>query len=1376
MEKEDGGKEIIFDSESPLGSKIINLNSPIKTVSANINYIGGGFSKSCSNSETYNYNSCATGVSLPCINNPQDPSLAGLIATIKPIKVKPPTIGEVLRSCDILNVGIETLCPNTLEIDKWYYKTQDDVERYFEGHDGENPIVFKISEISTDPIDYINKPILLRAKFKYYPEDEVRSINVISCSPKLRENNYIQTTNTTCNNENDGTVTLNFEHNIDEVDGWEMRYFVFLGSPDSLSIDPMDSLMPRQVFDEIRFSPKGPGNPNGAGYLVPNGDGTFKGTYAKLQGIDPNSPPEKADGQEYFIIFQEVKYENGKVQVKSGEVIPKSFLISQPTQIILDTATPNFYADAACGKPAFFNLKNTASGGNNLILDGTYSYEYSLDNGLNWAVVTTPNDVLEIVPTANPQSVQLRGVYTAEGNRCFGEIYQYPVSATTAPIQFINPTTATTSTPEALDGSIRIELSGGIPPYTYSISRFNADANIFAPLSATPFAVKIPGGEGVSFNNLSTGVFHIEVIDANNCSQISTDLTISTDPIPVLGAMEVTQMECKSTFASINVPVSDFDTDYRYQWIGNGIASPIQNSNAPNIILDDISVSGTYILRVSAGKVSDSDFENDRNAISTLIQINEPTIVDIAHAIPHSTRCNDTNDGSILLTVSGGTSYEYTLELFPTESDWFPLTGSTITNLAPDSYRVTIRNQDHCESDTFHNIIVNRATPLKTTAIKTDVTINGGSQGNIALDITGGTPFNLPIDPYTVTWQKDNLPYTDSDPSTPYFIDGLTAGHYHITVTDANGCNNIVTIPIAQPEALVATIDQTVLLDCNGDDYAEITASVQGGLPPYTYNWYQIINHDNNALSEDTDIIGGLSNGTYFLRLMDSNNNLVSTPPLIITQPNSLTAIVENITDVSCIGEANGAISITVSGGTAPYSYLWSNGATTQNLMDAKAGDYTLEIMDANTCYIEVNATIDAPGDTIRIVDATIRNVSEYEGEDGSIALRISGGTAPYAIHWIRSLDNTSIGNKTTISSLSSGTYQVTITDASGCSTTKIYGITQPDIVQETIIPPTCWDSANGRITVLVNQGNGDFTFDWDTGENTNTITDLTIGRYTVTIDGFGDGPITRTYLVQAPPPLPIDLEEHGTICAGGDLILDASIKNTAATYAWTSDVGFTSNEPNILVKVGGNYTVTVTSPNGCSTTESIFVDKIDTQINAEFAMSSQIFVGEPFIAVDISFPLPESLEWILPDEATVIKQGQDEAELIFSEAGEYKIGMVTKIGDCRARQTKKILVVANDNSTMTSEDKVPRPQIQDFILHPNPTNGKFVANILLPKTGPIRIKVYNFANNALMAQEKANGNAFYSIPLDLSGRPAGIYAVVLETPFGNALRKIILH
>src|SRR5690606_22207882 len=143
--------------------------------------------------------------------------------------------------------------------------------------------------------------------------------------------------------------------------------------------------------------------------------------------------------------------------------------------------------------------------------------------------------------------------------------------------------------------------------------------------------------------------------------------------------------------------------------------------------------------------------------------------------------------------------------------------------------------------------------------------------------------------------------------------EGLTAGNYIATVNDAKRCNSIVTATIVQPEILVTNIVQTLPLNCNGEGYAEIIATVQRGMPPYSYEWNQTINGKNIVLSEDTEILGGLFVGTYFLRVTDYNNNIMNSPPLTITQPDALLVKVESKTDVRCKGEATGAVSISVS-------------------------------------------------------------------------------------------------------------------------------------------------------------------------------------------------------------------------------------------------------------------------------------------------------------------------------------------------------------------------------------------------------------------------------------------------------------------------------
>jgi len=182
---------------------------------------------------------------------------------------------------------------------------------------------------------------------------------------------------------------------------------------------------------------------------------------------------------------------------------------------------------------------------------------------------------------------------------------------------------------------------------------------------------------------------------------------------------------------------------------------------------------------------------------------------------------------------------------------------------------------------------------------------------------------------YTYSWTGPNFTSADED------IFNLVGGEYILTLTDANnpGCN-IVSQPItiAEPGVLIATNTQTIFLECNGDNFAEIIATAQGGVGPYTYEWFQVVNGNNNQLAEDTEIIANLSAGSYFVRITDSNNVVAEANPVIINQPEALQITVDAITNVLCTGDATGTITISVSGGTFPYQYVWSNGLTIEDI------------------------------------------------------------------------------------------------------------------------------------------------------------------------------------------------------------------------------------------------------------------------------------------------------------------------------------------------------------------------------------------------------------------------------------------------------------
>ncbi|WP_072986893.1 T9SS type A sorting domain-containing protein [Pseudozobellia thermophila] len=1398
-----------------------------------------------------------------------------------------------------------------------------------------------------------------------------------------------------------------------------MRYFIYQGNSSSFpqgeekNENPNTAQFPQTVAN-VRFS--NGSSPNQVGPLELNTtDGSYKGNSGKILG----------EGS-YYILYQEVKYEGDNVTVKSGELYPKSgsFTIRQPSEII-PSAT---ITQASCDNPNAV-IKFSATGGNNLDASGTYYYSYQLNGAGDWFEVT--GDEAEVTPTDTEQTVKIQAFYRLNGqseeDQCSSStvLLDTKINAAIPNLEILEATAGVAPSAQGPDYFITLNYEGGVPNYTFQLEKLNTSTSSFEVVTNPDF-LHNSINKSAQFSGLEIGTYIIVITDGNGCTQTSDNIIVTASPPPSIEAVESSPMLCSGDQGSIAVTVSGGLPPYNYQWTINGTVSATQTTSSPQISLNNLTEPGTYVLKVASDGFT--DFDDASGYVSTSIELEAPiaVVVDQENTTITPISCYGAQDGSIVVSASGATNYEYKLDAYddwqhlvnftipiatggvydlylrdkdtqceapplldsflveepseiivsentdahmnvssnggndgsivinvsgglpeidPNEEytfNWvgtgpnntsFSSTDQNISGLIAGFYEVTVSDANSCTSATLsieitepgplainnveiqnqiscsdsndgsitadvtgnapitfewwrngslyeirvdENTISNLPpgsyqlflndgtvpTPLESAIIElvapstltADVasssTCSGMDRGTISIsNVTGGTPGafqdytysidngnsfqnsplfeNVPAGNYTVivrdgngcefvqtdvvvdqypelVWDPDNTivvpvsaagrsdgaispiftggvpPFSyswtgpDVNGTTTKDIDNLMEGTYTVTVTDSNGCTLQESFEILEPGELTIVLEQTEFLLCHGDDYGEIMARIQGGVEPYTLEWYQSSSGSDNLLNEESPILADLTVGAYFLRVTDANGITKDSNPITITEPDLLTASIDNTTHVLCSGEATGAVNVTVEGGTPPYTYVWSNGETSQNLTGVPAGEYTLEVVDENGCFAMVAATVNAAPDALRISDAQVTHVSEYLANDGSISLEIDGGAFPFDISWLSLFDGRVIGDKESISGLGAGSYQVSISDDNGCSVIETYEITQPDIIEETIVQPACEGDSNGSITLLVNRGNGEFTYEWNTGETTSSITGLSPGAYTVTVTGLENGPITRTYVLEYPKPVSVDLGENRTLCVGQELVLDATIEDENAIYQWSSNNGFTSDEAMVTLTKSGTYTVLVSTSTGCSAEGSITVEISTEEISAEFAASTQVFADETVVAVDISYPLPEKLEWILPDEATVLQKDNDEAEFRFSEPGEYEIGIATYRGDCKAQQTKKIIVVAPDASVKKEDSQGGQKLVEDFIIYPNPSSGQFTADVNLSEKGNISIKVFSLANNALMASKKDRGRSSYILPFDISGLPAGVYAVLLETPYGKVLRKVI--
>jgi gliding motility-associated-like protein len=351
-----------------------------------------------------------------------------------------------------------------------------------------------------------------------------------------------------------------------------------------------------------------------------------------------------------------------------------------------------------------------------------------------------------------------------------------------------------------------------------------------------------------------------------------------------------------------------------------------------------------------------------------------------------------------------------------------------------------------------------------------NVSCYGYNNGSIDVTVLNGQA------PYTFSWNTGD---TLEDLQT------LEAGFYTVNVTDGYGCSNTIGAELTEPTPLVLNASYQDV-SCFGGANGSIDVSISGGVEPYYFAW------SNGQTSEDAE---QLTAGAYQLEVSDFNGctTIYST---VINEPPPLT-LQASTNDAVCSAK-NGNIRVLISGGTSPYTYDWSNGANTMNLLNVSAGTYTLTVEDANNCTISYTGIVEAYSNLsaqLQVKDAVC-----YGEPSGEIQALVTSGTGPYTYEW-------SNGDSTPLSEgLTTGVYLVSITDANGCTTVLSDTIWQPEGILVTLETSlysagteiSTYGNNDGEIEVFALNGQAPYSYVWSTGQTTPAISGLTEGSYTV--------------------------------------------------------------------------------------------------------------------------------------------------------------------------------------------------------------------------------------------------------------------------------------
>ena len=448
-----------------------------------------------------------------------------------------------------------------------------------------------------------------------------------------------------------------------------------------------------------------------------------------------------------------------------------------------------------------------------------------------------------------------------------------------------------------------------------------------------------------------------------------------------------------------------------------------------------------------------------------LYLIEKATAMSISCIMDKAPGCEGQNDAELKVVVSGGEApYTYKWE--------GGLSGENPKNVKPGDYVVTVT--DSKGKSKTSEITINDPTITVTIASEQAESGANTNDGVASVEVSGGQG------KYTFRWDNGE---------TTKQARKLNQGEHSVTVTDKAGCNSIATVNISQNSApLNISLKQTSEISCNGEATAALSVTVNGGKEPFQYAW--------NATSLSGENPKNIASGDYEVTITDEEGT-TSSAKLSIKEPEALAAQI-TVEAPASTGNADGKASVKTTGGNGDYSYKWDTGETTATASKLAPGERSVTVTDASGCTITSSIAID---ENILPLNASIEQTSEIScnGEATAVlSVTVNGGKGPYQYAWnAASLSGENPKN------ISSGEYEVTITDEEGTTSSAKLSIKEPEALAAQIIEnkPTANDnSKDGKAKVDVAGGSPPFAISWDSGEKGIEAKELSVGNHNVTI------------------------------------------------------------------------------------------------------------------------------------------------------------------------------------------------------------------------------------------------------------------------------------
>jgi len=832
------------------------------------------------------------------------------------------------------------------------------------------------------------------------------------------------------------------------------------------------------------------------------------------------------------------------------------------------------------------------------ITGGSAPYTYSWSNAVS-STTTSLNNAITSLP------VNTYIVTITDNNNCSTTTSIIVTEPSAIIIPTISSTNSTCGNP---NGSANAISTGGTGTLTYSWSS---------------------GAAGQTATNLSVQTYTVSVTDANACV-VTKAITIGNDNAPLVSLSINSSILCNGGTGSITATATGGHPNYTYSWssgsssVTTGLQATLNNLTSAIYTVTITDVSGC--------------------SHTSSILLTEPLPVAITGITPVNSNCGS-NTGSAIANASGGTgSLTY---------NWSnSVSGSTNTNLAANTYTITVSDANSCTiSQTV--TINNNGGPVVTSITPVDELCNGANTGTATVAISGGAS------PYTYSWSNSVSSVTNSLNNS---VTNLSANTYNVTITDANGCQQQTNVTIQEPTAISVSI-VPIIATC-GTSSGSALASATGGSGNLTYSWSNSVSgQTNNGLAANTYILTvtdanacsktqsvainnspaptingvaitnelcnggtsgsavvnasggagtltynwsaaggsgatatGLAAGNYTVTVVDAGG-CQQISAVTIGQPVAITINSINSTSAGC-NKNDGTATATASGGVPLLTYTWSSGSTTSSATNLAAGIYTLTVRDANSCAVTNAVTINSTSGPTAV--ASVTSAVKCHGQTGSVTATASNGTAPYTYKWSTGASSVTTNTQLTIIQPAAA-YTITITDNNGCSSSSAITLTEPALLTASSVKTdaTC-GNADGSVSVSVTGGTVNYTFTWSNGTSSVTtslnasLVSLNTGTYAVTVtDANGCTASTLETITNSNGPVPAVVTSLSTIVEGNSTILIGSSTGNGVTYTWTPAASLSCSD--CLTPVADpvtttTYTLYVKDDQGCVDSSQITI------------------------------------------------------------------------------------------------------------------------------------------------------------------------------------------